>query len=75
MFVIKYHAKGRRSEYFGNGKSVKNKKYALAFGENLREKYKTLEGEHCTLETLSNVSNVAEMMYANTYVMVNCIEW
>lgn len=74
MFVIKYHAKGRKSEYFGNEKRVKNKQFALAFGEELRDKFQQLENEHCTLETIK-VSDVAEMMYSDKCIKVSAINW
>lgn len=74
MFIIKYHAKGHKTEYLGDKKRVANKKYAIAFGEGLRDKFKQLESEHCTLENIS-VSDMAEMMYENSYVKVNNIKW
>ena len=40
MFVVKYHAKGHQTEYFGNKKRVVNKRCAIAFGEDLREQFK-----------------------------------
>lgn len=75
MFVIKYHAKGKRTKYFSGGKSlVVNKRYAIAFGDNLMEKFKALENEYCTLEKIK-VSDVAERMYENTYVKYGKIIW
>lgn len=74
MFIIKFHAKGHKTKYFGNKKTVSTKKYALAFGEGLREQFKHLESEHCTLEKLI-VSDIAEMMYQNKYVKVGSIAW
>ena len=75
MFVIKYHAKGKKTKYFaGKGKTVVSKKSAIAFGENFREKFKSIETEHCSLVTI-NVSEVAEMMYADKYIKVGKIEW
>lgn len=74
MFIVKYHAKGHRTEYFGEKKRVVNKKYAIAFGEGLREKFKQLESSYCTLENIS-VSDMAEMMYRDSYTKVNNIRW
>lgn len=74
MFVIKYHAKGHRTEYFGDKKRVVNKKYAIAFGEGLREKFNQLESEYCLLENIS-ASDMAEMMYENSCIKVNNIKW
>lgn len=75
MFVIKYHAKGYPTKYFGMNKKIVSKKdYAMAFGEGLRERFKQIENEHCTLETL-DTSDVAEMMYRDTYVRVEHIKW
>lgn len=75
MFVIKYHAKGYPSRYFGmNKKLVSKKNYAVAFGEGLREKFGKIESEHCTLVSL-DVSDVAEMMYHDTYVRMENIKW
>lgn len=74
MFVVKYHAKGHKTEYLGDKKSVKNKNCAFAFGENLRDKFRQIETETCTLETIK-VSEAAEMMYADTYVKVGKINW
>lgn len=74
MFVIKYHAKGRKSVYFGIEKRVRNKQCALAFGEDLRSKFKYLENEHCTLETIK-VSKIAEMMYSDKWIKVSRINW
>ena len=75
MFVVKYHAKGKPTKYYSGGKSlVKNKRCAMAFGEGLREQFKQVESEHCTLENIS-VSDTAEMMYRNQYIKVNNIKW
>ena len=75
MFIIKYHAKGKKTKYFGaDGNLVSNKKSSVAFGENLRNKFKKLENEHCSLVTIS-VSEVAEMMYFNNHVKVREIKW
>lgn len=74
MFIIKYHAKNHPTQYFGDKKRVVNKQFALAFGENLREKYKVLESPTCTLVTIP-VSQTAEMMYANTFIKVGKIAW
>lgn len=75
MFVIKCHAKGYPTKYFGtNKKLVSKKNYAAAFGEGMRERFKVVEGEHCTLESI-NVSDVAEMMYHDTYVRYENIRW
>ena len=74
MFIIKYHAKGHPTQYFGDKKRVVNKQCALAFGENLRDKYKVLESSTCTLVTIP-VSQTAEMMYASSWVKVGKISW
>ena len=74
MFIIKYHSKGHKSEYFAGEKRVKTKKYALAFGENLREKFKSWESDTCSLIELK-VSDMAEMMYRDKYVKVSDISW
>lgn len=74
MFVVKYHAKGYRTEYFGDRKRVVNKRCAIAFGEGLREQLKQVESEHCTLEDIK-VSDIAEMMYKNRYSRVGSIKW
>lgn len=74
MFVVKYHAKGHKTEYLGKKKRVVNKRCAFAFGEGLREKFKKVESEHCTLEDIK-ASVVAEMMYRDSYVKVGNIEW
>lgn len=74
MFVVKYHAKGYRTEYFGDRKRVLNKRCAIAFGEGLREQFKQVESEHCTLEDIK-VSDTAEMMYKNRYSRVGSIKW
>lgn len=74
MFILKYHAKGRRTEYFGDKKRVVNKRCAIAFGEGLREQFKHLESETCTLEDLKG-SDIAEMVYKNSYIRVGSIKW
>lgn len=74
MFVVKYHAKGYRTEYFGDRKRVVNKRCALAFGEGFREQFKQVESETCTLEDIK-VSDIAEMMYKNRYIRVGSIKW
>ena len=74
MFVVKYHAKGRRTEYFGNRNRVLTKRCAIAFGEGLRAKFKQIESEACTLEDIK-VSDIAEMMYKNSYIRVGSIKW
>ena len=74
MFVVKYHAKGHQTKYLGNKKSVVNKRCAIAFGEGLREQFKKVESEHCTLEDIK-VSDIAEMMYKNSYIKVGSIKW
>ena len=74
MFVVKYHAKGYRTEYFGDRKRVVNKRCAIAFGECLRAKFKQIESEACTLEDIK-VSDTAEMMYKNGYIRVGSIKW
>lgn len=74
MFVVKYHAKGHRMEYLGDKKKVVNKRCAIAFGEGLREQFKQVESEHCTLEDIK-VSDTAEMMYKNSYIRVGSIKW
>lgn len=74
MFVIKYHKRGCKTEYLGDKKLVANKKCAFAFGENLRDKFKQVETEFCTLETIK-VSDIAETMYADKYVKVGKINW
>lgn len=74
MFVVKYHAKGRRTEYFGDRKRVVNKRCAIAFGDGLREQFKQVESETCTLEDIK-VSDTAEMMYKNRYIRVGSIKW
>ncbi len=74
MFVIKYHAPGHKTKYFGNEKLVVNKKYAIAFGEGLREKAKQLESEYCSLKDI-RVSKIAELMYENDCIKVTNIRW
>ena len=74
MFILKYHAKGRRTEYFGDKKRVVNKRCAIAFGEGLRDQLKTVECEYCTLENIK-VSSTAEMVYKNSFIRVGEIEW
>ena len=74
MFVVKYHAKGRRTEYLGYKKRVVNKRCAIAFGDGLREQFKHVECEHCTLEDI-RVSETAEMVYKNSYTKLGCIKW
>lgn len=74
MFILKYHAKVRRTEYFGDKKRVVNKRCAIAFGEGLRERFKNVACEYCTLENIT-VSATAEMVYKNSYIRVGKIEW
>ena len=74
MFILKYHAKGRRTEYFGDKKRVVNKRCAIAFGEGLRERFEKVACEYCTLEDIK-VSDTAEMVYKNSYTRVGKIEW
>ena len=74
MFVIKYHAKGHKSEYFSRNGKVRNKRFAMAFGENLRGKFSCMESEHCALVSI-DVSPVAELMYADRFVTYNKIEY
>ena len=74
MFILKYHAKGRRTEYFGDKKRVVNKRCAIAFGEGLRERFKKVACEYCTLEDIK-VSSTAEMVYKNSFIRVCKIEW
>lgn len=47
---------------------------AIAFGEGLREQFKQVESEHCTLEDIK-VSDTAEMMDKNSYIKVGSIKW
>ena len=74
MFVVKYHAKGRRTEYLGYKKRVVNKRCAIAFGDGLREQFKHVECECCTLEDI-RVSETAEMVYKNSYTKLGSIKW
>ena len=74
MFVVKYHAKGRRTKYLGNKKFVVNKRCAIAFGDGLREQFKNVECECCTLEYIK-VSDTAEMVYKNSYTKLGSIKW
>lgn len=74
MFVVKYHRRGYKTKYLGDKKLVANKRCALAFGEDLRDKFKQVETELCTLETIK-VSDIAETMYADKYVKVGKINW
>ena len=74
MFIIKYHAKGKKTKYFGGDKIVVNKKCALAFGENLRENFAHIENKYCKLENIS-VSDVAEEIYADKYIKLGKISW
>ena len=74
MFILKYHAKGRRTEYFGDKKRVVNKRCAIAFGAGLREQFKHVECEQCTLEDI-RVSETAEMVYKNSYTKLGSIKW
>ena len=74
MFILKYHAKGRRTEYFGDKKRLVNKRCAIAFGEGLRERFKKFACEYCTLEDI-NASATAEMVYKNSFIRVGKIEW
>ena len=74
MFILKYHAKGRRTEYLGAKKRVVNKRCAIAFGEGLRERFEKVACEYCTLEDIK-VSSTAEMVYKNSFIRVCKIEW
>ena len=74
MFILKYHEKGRRTEYFGDKKRVVNKRCAIAFGEGLRERFEKVACEYCTLENIK-VSSTAEMVYKNSFIRVCKIEW
>ena len=74
MFILKYHAKGRRTEYLGDKKRVVNKRCAIAFGEGLRERFEKVACEYCTLENIK-VSATAEMVYKNSFIRVGKIEW
>lgn len=74
MFIVKFHAKGHKTTYLGDGKIVSTKKSAMAFGEGLREQFKHLESDHCTLEKLA-VSYVAEAVYLNSYIKIGSIIW
>ena len=74
MFILKYHAKGRRTEYLGDKKRVVNKRCAIAFGEGLRDQLKKVACEYCILENIT-VSDTAEMVYKNSYIRVGKIEW
>lgn len=74
MFILKYHAKGRMTEYLGDKKLVVNKRCAIAFGEGLRERFEKVKCEYCTLEDIK-VSATAEMVYKNSFIRVGKIEW
>lgn len=74
MFIIKYHAKGHQTEYFSGNGRVKSKRFAMAFGENLRGKFSCMESEHCALVSI-DVSPVAELMYADRFVKYNKIDF
>lgn len=74
MFIIKYHAKGHKTKYFGNNKTVVNKSCAMAFGEGFREQAKKIESETCSLETIP-VSVIADVMYHNSHIPVRKIAW
>ena len=74
MFILKYHEKGRRTEYFGDKKRVVNKRCAIAFGEGLRERFEKVKCEYCNLENIK-VSSTAEMVYKNSYTKLGSIKW
>ena len=78
MFIIKYHKKGFKTKYFGKSHKkdtlVSTKQSAYAIGENLREKFNKLESDTCTLIPLQ-VSEIAEVMYMDSMVLVKDIIW